>query len=101
MKQERQFEINEALEFVMTKFLGSYLESLHFFSVKNLENIIEIQGQSKKEDISRFVLIRLGINDVNGEILISNIFIPKEDRRQGIVQIPVILTTQFQFKVST
>lgn len=64
----RQFNISEAIEHVCAIFLRDYLKSLYFHSIGNTDNIIEVSGQRKKTDSGGFVLIRILIDDENGEV---------------------------------
>lgn len=86
MSGEQQFELDKALEFVIENHLKPYTSGLHHYSITNSENenTIEVLGQKTKDSNSRFTLIRIGINYNNGEVYISNIFVPMEDRRKGI-----------------
>jgi ribosomal protein S18 acetylase RimI-like enzyme len=81
---EKQFELHEALEFVIDKHLSSYVEGWHNFYITNEQNMIEVGGRQKEDDNSGCLILRLGINYSYREVHISNIFIPLEDRRKGI-----------------
>jgi len=83
-QSDRQFNINQAIEFVCKNFLDNYLKTLYSHRILNNDNIIEVHGQRKKEDSAGFILIRILINEENGEVLIPNIFVPLEDRGNNV-----------------
>ena len=64
--------------------LKSYLDTLENFYSTLDGNVIEVHGKKSKEDNSRFLLLRMGINFKNREFYIYNIYIPREDRKHGL-----------------
>jgi len=77
-------EIISTIDKLIIAFLKPYLETLEDFYSSVDQNVIEIHCLRNKEDISRFILLRMGINFDNEEFYIYNIHIPIEDRRKGI-----------------
>ena len=72
------------IERLIVNYLKAYLDTLENFSSSVEGNVIEVQGKKNKDDISRFMLLRMGINFENEEFYIYNIYLPYEDRKQGI-----------------
>jgi hypothetical protein len=74
----------QQIETLLVNYLNPYLSSINNYSVSSNANLIEIQGKKRDEDKSFFILLRLGINESNGEIYIHNIYLPIEDRKKRI-----------------
>ncbi|MHB0757002.1 hypothetical protein [Polaribacter sp. M15] len=77
-------ELVNTIEKLIEKHLKSYLLTLHKFSVYSVDNTICVVGRRKEEDISDFYLLRLNVSSENQELLIPTLFLPKEDRKNGI-----------------
>ncbi len=67
------------------------------------DNVVEAGGQKKEADNGGFLIIRLGINHEFGEVQISNIYIPYEDRgkRLGLFLIKMIFMIASKFDYVT
>lgn len=61
---ERQFELNEALEFIIDKHLSSYTKGWCNFYITNNGNVIEVGGKKDEEDNSSILVLRLAINHI-------------------------------------
>jgi hypothetical protein len=77
-------EINDIVENDLVEYLQTILDNLFWYSVTNENNIIEINGKSKKTDNSNFILIKVGINHNHREVYIPNIFLPLNLRKKNI-----------------
>lgn len=77
-------ETCKIIEKLIEKHLESYLSTLFKYSINSLENVITILGRRDQNDTADFILLRMQVIFDNRELLISNIFIPKEDRKNGI-----------------
>jgi len=72
------------VEELIEQYLKSYLLTLHHYSVYSDENTVYVVGKRNKDDTSDFYLLRLNVNIENQEFLIPTIFLPIEDRKNGI-----------------
>lgn len=81
---EKQLDINDAIKLTIKKILDAYCKDWHQYYVINDEDSIEAGRKKKEGDISGMKVIRLGINHGYGQVYISNIFVPKEDRGKKI-----------------
>lgn len=77
-------ELISTIAKLIIKYLKPYLDTLADFHSTVYNKVIEIQAKKNKDDNSRFLLLRMGINFENGEFYIYNIYIPNEDRKQGL-----------------
>ncbi|MEQ8472177.1 MAG: hypothetical protein RIC35_13380 [Marinoscillum sp.] len=77
-------ELISSIDTLVVNYLKAYLDTLENFSSSVEGNVIEVQCKKNKDDNSRFMLLRMGINFENEEFYIYNIYIPNEDRKQGL-----------------
>jgi hypothetical protein len=77
-------ELISTIDKLIINHLKKYLDTLENFYSSVDGNVIEVQGKKSKDDNSRFMLLRMGINFENKEFYIYNIYIPNEDRKQGL-----------------
>lgn len=75
----------QQLERLIREHLKEYLSTLYQHSIYLTDgNTIHVDGKKNKEDLSGFTLFKLVVRIEHEEFLIPNIYIPKEDRRNGI-----------------
>lgn len=77
-------ELISTIDNLIINYLKPYLDTLADFHSTVDNNVIEVQGKKSKDDNSRFLLLRMGINFDNREFYIYNIYIPNVDRKQGL-----------------
>lgn len=85
MKDASQLSDLEQIKYVLKGYLKDYIFNCHFcdFSHNEVTQTIEINIR-KKENESICMMLRMGLSKRNQEIYIYNIFLPIEDRGNGI-----------------
>lgn len=79
---------NEIIEIIKQTIINEPLFSEHFKSFESIEfktedNALEIRGQKTENELTRFKMLVLYIND-NNQIVIPNIYLPETMRKRGL-----------------
>lgn len=79
---------NEIIEIIKQTIINESLFSEHFKSFESIEfktedNALEIRGQKTENELTRFKMLVLYIND-NNQIVIPNIYLPETMRKMGL-----------------
>lgn len=103
MKDTSQLSDLEKIKFILQGYLKDYLLECNEFNVfaNEAEQTLEINIR-KNEGDANTMLLRLGLSKQNEEIYIYNIFIPHEDRGNGLGMgmINVLFNVALVFKYS-
>lgn len=85
MKDISQLTDLEKIKYIIQGYLKDYLTGCFQYSVfpNETEQSVEVNIQKKETD-STFLMLRLGVSKKNEEIYIYNIYLPKEDRGNGL-----------------
>ncbi len=85
MKNANGLTILEKITYLSIGYLKEYLSGCNDYDIKAEETNQIIELYVQKDSLkSSFLMLRIGISESNKEIYLYNIFLPQEDRGNGI-----------------